>query len=236
MNLHEHSPRPLRGRILLAEELPDLQYVLAQLLECRGLEVVVAADGREAVDALTRESFDMVLVDLRLPTLGGVEAVQTIRDMAQTMPVIGITSDPANSAAGAFLRGGGTGLLDKPVTRRSLDIVLDRHLLTRHDEAAATSPDPGHGVTPALAEARIRYRGTLGDGLDGIGQAMARGDLEAVSFLAHSLSGSAGAFGYRDVRQAAHRLERLADAQDTQGLAGALRELAAASEVVLEGA
>ena len=67
------------SRILLAEDNVVNQRVAAGMLARRGHQVTVAGDGRQALDALARESFDLVLMDLQMPVMGGFEATAAIR-------------------------------------------------------------------------------------------------------------------------------------------------------------
>src|SRR5439155_14330359 len=76
---HSLQEETRKLRILLAEDNPVNQQVAITLLERRGHRVTLAADGREAVDAIERESFDVVLMDAHMPNLSGFEATAIIR-------------------------------------------------------------------------------------------------------------------------------------------------------------
>src|SRR5690606_22601305 len=73
-----HAPM-LRARVLLAEDNAVNQRVASQLLTMRGHHVTVVDNGRAAVEACQRESFDVVLMDIQMPEMGGLEATAAIR-------------------------------------------------------------------------------------------------------------------------------------------------------------
>ena len=72
-------PPSRRLRVLLAEDNPVNQHLAVTLLEDRGHTVVVANDGREALDILERESFDLILMDVQMPRMDGFQATAAIR-------------------------------------------------------------------------------------------------------------------------------------------------------------
>ena len=95
--VHSPPPRVPGLRILLAEDTPVNQRLVSALLEERGHTVVVANDGREAIAALERESFDLILMDVQMPGMDGFQATAAIRDnerraRARHMPIIAMTA------------------------------------------------------------------------------------------------------------------------------------------------
>jgi two-component system, OmpR family, aerobic respiration control sensor histidine kinase ArcB len=105
-------------RVLLAEDTESIQRLLAGMLAQLGAEVEIASDGVEALNLLTRESFDLALIDIEMPRLTGIEVMRTLRAMpgaaAQT-PIIAVTAYTLRSNREAILAAGANGILTKPV-------------------------------------------------------------------------------------------------------------------------
>ena len=118
-------------RILLAEDNLVNQRLAMRLLEKRGHRVVVAANGREALEALEKESYDLVLMDVQMPEMDGMEAIARIREKeARTgahQPVVALTAHAMKGDMERGLSAGMDGYLTKPIRPKELDDVLDKY-------------------------------------------------------------------------------------------------------------
>ena len=150
--LSEEQPM---ARILLAEDNPVNRMLTVRLLEKRGHRVTVAVDGREALDLLAKEAFDLVLMDIQMPQMDGFEATAAIREKERAtgdhLPIIAITAHAMKGDRERCLEAGMDAYVSKPIlieemfaaiegqlrrTSRGADPV-DR-LVRRHN------PDSGH--------------------------------------------------------------------------------------------
>ncbi|NMC21539.1 MAG: response regulator, partial [Thermogutta sp.] len=118
-----------RLRILLAEDSPFNQKVAATLLEKAGHEVVVASDGRQALEWLDRSEFDLVLMDIQMPEMDGYQAAEEIRRREREtgtprMPIIAMTAHAMPGDREAALASGMDGYLAKPIDAGNLFQVL----------------------------------------------------------------------------------------------------------------
>ena len=120
--------RPLR--ILLAEDNVVNQKLAMRLLEKRGHSVTIAATGLEALEALDRGAFDLVLMDVQMPDMDGLEATQIIRRREQgtdrRLPVIAMTARAMKGDRESCLDSGMDGYLAKPIQPRELFEALER--------------------------------------------------------------------------------------------------------------
>lgn len=112
--------------ILVAEDSLLNQHFATRLLEDAGHVVTVASNGREAVEAVRRDSFDLVLMDVEMPEMDGLDATETIRLEEQDgtrLPIVAVT---ATGDANACLRAGMDDWLPKPLTLSQLNRTLDK--------------------------------------------------------------------------------------------------------------
>jgi two-component system, cell cycle response regulator DivK len=118
-----------RPVVLVVEDHDDTRFMLRVLLEMRGLEVVEAADGEEAVRAAARARPSLILMDGSLPLLDGVAAARRIRESeeARDVPVVILSGRAEPAYRARALAEGCDGFLTKPYSPAQLDAVLERH-------------------------------------------------------------------------------------------------------------
>jgi CheY-like chemotaxis protein len=123
-----------RPRILLAEDNVVNQKVASRVLEREGFVVDVAQDGRQAVEAWRRGTYDLILMDCQMPQLDGYEATREIRreeresGSASHIPIIALTAHAMKGAADDCRRAGMDDYLTKPLDREQLKRCLNQHL------------------------------------------------------------------------------------------------------------
>jgi PAS domain S-box-containing protein len=123
-----------RLRVLVAEDNPYNQAVMQELLPRRGHTVLVAADGRAALEALERDPFDVMLLDIHMPELDGfqVAAAQRARERGtgRHLPIVALTARRADGERDRCLQAGMDDYLAKPVRAAELFAVIDRLVRT----------------------------------------------------------------------------------------------------------
>ncbi len=122
-------------RVLLAEDNAVNQRLAVRLLEKRGHRVVVAGNGREAVEALEKESFDLVFMDVQMPEMDGLEATAAIREKEKGsgvhQPIIALTAHAMKGDREKCLAGGMDGYLTKPIRPEELEEILQDYVTRR---------------------------------------------------------------------------------------------------------
>jgi CheY-like chemotaxis protein len=122
-------------RILLAEDNAVNQRLASRLMEKRGHSVVVAGNGREALEALEKESFDLVFMDVQMPVMDGFEATAAIRKkegaVGNRVPIVALTAHAMKGDREKCLAVGMDGYLTKPIRPQELDEILKTYLARR---------------------------------------------------------------------------------------------------------
>jgi CheY-like chemotaxis protein len=112
-------------RVLLVEDAPFLRYAFGRLLRLQGYDVMEVNDGREALDRLSDFRPHLVVTDLMMPVMGGVELISKIRANPENagLPVVAITADCTDQAQTLARRAGAADVIMKPI---DIPVLLER--------------------------------------------------------------------------------------------------------------
>ncbi|MEN3335651.1 MAG: hypothetical protein V7641_5016 [Blastocatellia bacterium] len=216
----QRSPCESRGHVLLAEDNAINQRLAVHLLEKQGYTVVVAVNGKQALAALEKERFDLVLMDVQMPEMNGFDATALIRQRERTtgahVPVIAMTAHAMKGDRERCLEAGMDEYISKPLQVNELLRVIQGLL------PVSTTPDQVPVEKAFNAEAVVAqvdgdmdllqhliklFLAELPSYLSEMREAAARGDSERLERTAHTLKGSVSIFHASSVVEAAHRLE-----------------------------
>jgi len=225
--------RPLR--VLLAEDNRINQQFAALVLSKAGYSVEIASDGRQAVDAVLCGDFDVVLMDIQMPELDGLQATRRIRALPPpkgSVPIIAVTAHAMAGAREEYLAAGMDDYISKPFQPALLLSTLAK--LPRRGSmavAAATPRDVGGKADVARSDELpvldLEQLGTLGSVFSPaklrtlaalymldvearlvlMDEHRAMGDFEGVSRQAHMIVSTAGNLGAKQTSALAHLLE-----------------------------
>ena len=111
-------------RVLLADDHASVRLAIGRLLRLEGASVTLASDGCEVAEAALAAEFDLILMDLRMPRMTGIDATATLRARGCRVPVVAITADLTAEDRAAALAAGCTAVLGKPFGLADLVALL----------------------------------------------------------------------------------------------------------------
>jgi signal transduction histidine kinase/CheY-like chemotaxis protein len=112
-------------RVLIAEDNDINSIVLERILQSWAVKFQFARDGKEALQAAREREFDLVLMDVQMPVLDGIEATRQLRQLNTALPVYGITADTSEATVESALSAGMNGVLPKPFRQDQLLSILE---------------------------------------------------------------------------------------------------------------
>lgn len=238
-SLQEEHGEQQSLRVLLAEDNEVNQKLAARLLEKRGHAVTVVSNGFEALSALERGTYDLVLMDVQMPGMDGIEATIELRRREEhtggRQPIVAMTAFVMKGDRERCLAAGMDGYLAKPIRAHELDDVLDGYVARK---AAAPevlqSPEPNAaslgssidvdellervgGDPDFLAELIDVFHRDYPQQLREIGQAVASGDAARLAQRSHALKGALSTLAATDAENKAEALESMGRAGDLTG-------------------
>lgn len=129
----------MKKRILVAEDNEDMALILHQLLESHGHEVTLARDGVETVEMATSQLPDLIIMDITLPKMDGLQATSRIRrnPKTQAIPILAVTAKAMEGDQQKCLASGCDGYISKPFTVKELRGAIERLLKNPRQEPQA---------------------------------------------------------------------------------------------------
>ena len=224
----DRSSKPLR--VLVAEDNPTNQALVAALLKQKGHRVTVVGNGRLAADRAVLEPFDLILMDVQMPEMGGLEATELIRDYERTagghVPIVALTARAMAGDREQCLAAGMDAYVPKPLRSEDLFAAIDSVVTQqRGPSVAATQLPPdkvdrdvlleGFGGRADLLKHVVEV--FLEDApatLARLKQAIQAGNGTEVAAIAHSLKGSVGLFSQGQAFEGIRRLEQVGKSGD----------------------
>jgi len=232
-----YSTAYLDGRILIAEDNSTNREVAMGMLRKLGLRADAVANGAEAVHALESIPYDLVLMDMRMPVMDGIEATKQIRNpqsavLNHDIPIIALTANAMQSDRERCLAVGMNDFVSKPIIKGVLRNALNRWLRT-DDFAAATATE--HGVPSGTPEnalvvfdrssvllrlegddelAQIVFAEFLEDipqQIQALKDLVKKGDIAGCARQAHAIRGASASVGGEGLQKIATEMEKAAD-------------------------
>jgi two-component system sensor histidine kinase/response regulator len=240
------TSRPL---ILVVEDNPVNQEVAVRLLENMGFRADVAANGREAVEAVFREPHAAILMDCQMPEMDGYEATRRIREMAgaaSKTPIIAITAEAMERDEKRARAAGMDDYLSKPVQWEQLAAVVDRWVSVNRTADGLEEQPAGERAQDHVIDVEVlaslqkleaqgrdigpgdlvkEFTETAASTLEDLRRFVGRGDGKRTAFAAHRLKGSVGSLGARRMADMCAEVERLAADDELAGAADMLARI-----------
>ena len=235
-----NEPRKTRGlRLLLVEDNRVNQKVAMRFLEKMGHQVTLAINGREALELLQPNSFDLILMDIQMPVMGGVEATQKIREAERKtgvhIPIIAMTAHAMAGDAEKYLSAGIDGYVSKPVRsvllRAEIDrlaraLVLPEEHVMKETEKVSSNLIFDHGELlrrvdndrELLHDLLTIFKEEFPRHLQALREAVDSGDGKLVAVAAHTLRGMLLNLAAGQAAAAVARLEQMGRSGEPSGI------------------
>jgi len=249
----EQGQGDYRGKVLVVEDNVVNQQVARRFIERLGCEVTLVNNGERAVQACRDSHFDLVLMDVQMPVMDGLQASREIRrheGSERPVPIIALTASAMTDEAAQCLAAGMNAVLAKPLEIGKLRELLDQHGLRSDapEKAAPAAPSPSPAVPAAEPIDLKQLRGVVGDDTEflrdlcdtfiassglivsELAQSLAAGDRVALSSQAHKLKGGSSSICAQELARLAAALEKDAKEKPMPELEASVATLRSAYE------
>jgi signal transduction histidine kinase/DNA-binding response OmpR family regulator len=213
VELEALPPVQLGGTVLVVDDNPINRDVAVGLLAKLGLDAVAACNGQEALEMLAASRFDLVLMDMQMPQMDGLEATRQLRARGFALPVVGLTANAFESDREACLDAGMDDHSAKPLTTVKLTDILQKHLSPEAVQLAPLSEnevDKDHQESLKEALGEDEFDRLVEDFIQSCEHmlaqaqlALSKGDADGLDHVLHTLKGAALTLGFVSLADAA---------------------------------
>ncbi|GAA0658217.1 ATP-binding protein [Rheinheimera tangshanensis] len=192
-------------KLLVAEDNTDNQLLIQVLLQKLGIHAVIVENGHKAVERVLLEHFDLVLMDMQMPEMGGEEATALIRHAGMDLPIIALTANVMSEDQSRYLKAGCQAVLSKPIVQKDFIAVIQKFCQSRTSldeqlEAQLASD-------PVIVQLKLEFKRSLPSLLQEFQLWLSAANWSRIQFEAHSVKGSAGSMGYPELTELMSNLE-----------------------------
>lgn len=232
---------------LVVDDGEENRDLLKVVLSDAGIQVFTAENGQQALDSLTQQTVDMVLMDVQMPVMDGLTAAGIMRERYPDLPVIALTADAMSGVQQKCLSAGYSDYLSKPIDIDLLmerlgnylngsqvdagQIFVDKRRATVSQASDAEQEEKIHSSLPVHKEQfrRIveKFIDRMHDQVDVIGSAWRDRDYDRLKKLGHWLKGSSGSVGFPELMRAGSALEQYALDRNDEKLGATIERIGA---------
>ncbi|MFY8349667.1 ATP-binding protein [Pseudoalteromonas sp. SSM20] len=192
--------KKLEGKILLAEDHPDNRVLIKRMLENLGFSIVSANNGKEAVEATLNDEFDIILLDIQMPVMDGLEAHDLMRSTGVSCPILALTANAMTDEIKHYLSVGFDDHIAKPIDKNEFYEKLSKYIDVPIEVAAIPEQD--------LQIMRLQFINNLTEQKALAEHLFCLGDNPELAKLCHAIYGAAGMFGFAELGNMAKSLEQ----------------------------
>ncbi len=192
-------------RVLVAEDNEFNQQLLVKLLEQQGAICTVAKNGKEAISMSSDPSLDLILMDLHMPVINGLEATKAIVKNVTCPPIIGLTADISQQVRTEFIGAGANSVQQKPIDEKKLvNGILD----ALEQQTMPTEYFAEGMLSSVIPVADLKRE--IENNLDKLEISLRENDQAAIRSLLHDLMGFCGLYGIPEIRDLVLELKKSA--------------------------
>jgi len=201
----------LQGRVLLTEDNPDNQRLVTLYLQRLGLDVIIANNGKEALERTSEQKPDLILMDVQMPVMDGLTATVKLREQGYQGPIVALTASVMEEEQQRCLDAGCNDICTKPIEHGHFVEVLSKYLRPGGDKTGIKDISPITssllGDEPDLLDLIKSFVEKLPEQISEINLLYKTNQMQEFKSKIHTLKGTSGNFGYRDVFEVAKRIE-----------------------------
>ncbi|MFK5915631.1 MAG: response regulator [Woeseiaceae bacterium] len=189
------------GTVLLAEDNIDNQRLVTMYLKKLGADVIIANNGKEAIEISKAQNVDLILMDMQMPVMNGLEATKILRSTGFTKPIISLTANAMKEDVEACYKAGSDDFVQKPISQQTFMNVITQYLNVI--DVSQTSREPITSSVlidePEMLDLVVRFISKIPEYINAIELSMNDKNWKAFKQAVHDFKGTSGNYGFEEL-------------------------------------
>jgi len=233
----EYHSTKLSGRVLLTEDNIDNQRLVSMYLRKLGADVTIANNGKEAIEQVDKAEFDLILMDMQMPVMNGVDATKYLREHDYTKPIVALTANAMKEDIDTCYEAGCDDFIQKPIIQQQFINNVSRYL-----HRVEIKDDVGGPITstvlieePDLIDLVERFVSKLPQIILKINESYTKEDWVELRQNIHDLKGTSGNYGFDKLYRASQAIEFELIKENQQGIGFEISKLDKLNKRIVAG-
>ncbi|MEP1384160.1 MAG: ATP-binding protein [Paraglaciecola sp.] len=209
----EQSIPKLKGRVLAVDDNQDNRDLVSYLISKTALDLTLAEDGKQALTFAENQTFDLILMDMQMPVLDGLQTTAMLKRNGFEGPIVMLTANVDVGSKQQVFNAGATEHFAKPIDNQKFYELLNKYLGIEGISEKTIAPEAQLSEFDKLVD---KYRMSFKEKLADINAALAKQDWELLKGLMHKIKGSAGSYGFQKVSDLAVLVEQKIELHELQ--------------------
>lgn len=225
------------GKVLLAEDNINNQRLVSMYLKKLGADVVLASNGKEAVEYTAKDDFDLILMDMQMPVMNGIDATMRLREMNYKKPIIALTANAMKEDMDACYRAGCDDFIQKPISQEKFLVSMMKYLqpVDSYDEISKPLKSTLLINEPDMIDLVERFVDKLPHYINKIVASDECGDWDELRNHVHDLKGTSGNYGFNELYRLMQSVEFELTKENYNGVHSVINQLEGIYERIQAG-
>jgi len=197
----------LSGNVLIADDVKNNQDLLSFYLKKTNLQLSFADNGKEALEKALQTPFDLILMDMQMPIMDGLQATRELREKGYDKAIVALTANTMLEDREACAKSGCDGFLSKPINKDELYKTIQDYLSDNKTSKHALTISTLENASPGIHKIIQRYAKTLPEIVASLQQSYQNEDWQKLAANIHKLKGTSGNLGLNDIYKLTQNIE-----------------------------
>ncbi len=199
----------ISGKVLLAEDNVDNQRLVSMYLKKLGADVIIANNGKEAIEHTAKYDFDLILMDMQMPVMNGIDATIRLREMGYENPIIALTANAMKEDVAACYKAGCDDFIQKPISQQKFMHSIVKFLKPVDAIVESSQPLTSSILVeePEMLDLVQRFVAKLPQYIENIRQNDENNNWDELGHHIHDLKGTSGNYGFDELYKLMQNIE-----------------------------